>query len=142
VPRREAGNNMTENEISKIVVDSALTVHKTLGPGLLEMVYEVALAHELEQRGLPVQRQAPIPVQYKGIQFQEGFRADIIVGEKVILELKTVEKVSGLHKKQLQTYLKLTGLKLGFLLNFNEELMKLGITRCANGVEELEDYEN
>jgi GxxExxY protein len=131
---------MTENEISGIIVDAALTVHKTLGPGLLELVYEVALAHELEQRWVNVQRQVPIAIQYAGIKFEEGFRADLVVDKKVIIELKTVEKVSGVHKKQVQTYLKLTGLKLGFLLNFNEELMKLGITRCVNGLEENEDY--
>ncbi len=127
---------MTENEIGKIVVDSALAVHRSLGPGLQELVYEVILAHELEQRGLKVQRQVPVAIEYAGIQFQEGFRADIILEGKVILELKSVEKVSGAHKKQVQTYLKLTGLKLGFLLNFGEELMKQGITRCVNQLEE------
>ena len=127
---------MTENEIGKIIVDAALKVHKALGPGLLEMVYEVILAHELEQRGLKVQKQVPIAIEYAGIQFQEGFRADIIVEDKVIVELKAIEKVSGAHKKQVQTYLKLTGLKLGFLLNFNEELIKNGITRCVNQLEE------
>ena len=123
---------MKENEIGKIIVDAALTVHKALGPGLLELVYEVVLAHELEQRGLKVKRQEPIAIEYEGIQFQEGFRADLIVEDKVIVELKSVEKVSGAHKKQVQTYLKLTGRKLGFLINFNEELIKQGITRCVN----------
>ena len=127
---------MTENEIGKIIVDAALTVHRALGPGLLEMVYEVILAHELEKRGLKVQRQVSIPIEYAGIQFHEGFRADIIVEDKVIIELKSVEKVSGAHKKQVQTYLKLSGQKLGFLLNFNEELIKQGITRCVNQLEE------
>ncbi|MHC4214113.1 MAG: GxxExxY protein [Planctomycetota bacterium] len=127
---------MTENEIGKIVVDSALSVHRALGPGLQELVYEVVLAHELEQRGLKVQRQVPVAIEYAGIQFQEGFRADLIVEDKVIVELKSVEKVSGAHKKQVQTYLKLTGCKLGFLLNFGEELMKQGITRCVNQLEE------
>ncbi len=127
---------MKENEIGKIVVDAALTVHKALGPGLLELVYEVVLAHELEQRGLKVQRQVPVAIEYGGIEFQEGFRADLIVEDKVIVELKSVEKVTGTHKKQVQTYLKLTGKKLGFLLNFNEELIKQGITRCVNQLEE------
>ena len=127
---------MTENEIGKIIVDSALAVHKGLGPGLLELVYEVILSYELEQRGLKVKRQVPIAIEYAGVHFQEGFRADMIVDGKVIIELKAVEKVSKAHKKQVQTYLKLTGLKLGFLLNFNEELMKQGITRCVNGLED------
>ena len=133
-PRRE--EKMKENEIGKIIVDAALTVHKALGPGLLELVYEVILAHELEQRGLKVQRQVPIAIKYAGIQFQEGFRADLIVEDKVLVELKSVEKVSGAHKKQVQTYLKLTGRKLGFLMNFNEELIKNSITRCVNQLEE------
>jgi len=127
---------MKENEIGKIIVDAALTVHRELGPGLLELVYEVTLAHELEQRGMKVQRQAPVAIEYAGIQFQEGFRADLIVEDKVIVELKAVEKVSGTHKKQVQTYLKLAGRKLGFLLNFNEELIRRGITRCVNQLEE------
>jgi len=114
---------MKENEIGKITVDAALTVHKVLGPGLLELVYEVILAHELRQRGLKVQRQVPIAIEYAGIQFQEEFSADLIVEDKVIVELKAVERVSSAHKKQVQTYLKLTGRKLGFLMNFNEELL-------------------
>ena len=127
---------MKENEIGDIIIDSALTIHRELGPGLMELVYEVTLAHELEQRGLKVKRQVPIAIEYGGIQFQEGFRADLIVENKVIIELKSVEKVSGVHKKQVQTYLKLTGHKLGYLLNFNEELIKKGITRCVNQLEE------
>jgi len=127
---------MVENEIGKIIVDSALKVHKALGPGLLELVYEIVLAHELEQRGLKVERQVPISIEYEGIKFQEGFRADLVVEDKVIVELKSVEKVTGAHKKQVQTYLKLTGKKLGFLLNFNMELMKDGIIRVVNGLEE------
>ena len=127
---------MTENEIGQIIVDLALAVHRALGPGLLELVYEVILEHELEKRGLKVRRQVPVPIEYEGIKFQEGFRADIVVEDKVIIELKSVEQVTGAHKKQVQTYLKLTGLKLGFLLNFNTELMKDGITRVVNGLEE------
>jgi len=96
---------MNENEIGEVIVDAALTVHRALGPGLLELVYEVILAHELEQRGLKVQRQVPIAIEYAGIQFEEGFRADLIVDDKVIVELKSVEKVTGAHKKQVQTYL-------------------------------------
>ena len=128
---------MTENEIGKIIVDSALTVHRELGPGLLETVYEVILAHELTQRGLRVRRQVPIPIEYRGIKFNEAFRADAVVEEKVIIELKSVEQVSQAHKKQLLTYLRLTGCKLGFLLNFGEALMKRGITRTVNGIEDF-----
>ena len=127
---------MTENEIGQNVVDAALTIHKALGPGLLELVYEVILERELENRGLKVKRQVPIAIEYDGIKFQEGFRADLIVEDKVIIELKSVENVTGAHKKQVQTYLKLTDKKLGFLLNFNTELMKDGITRVVNGLEE------
>jgi GxxExxY protein len=127
---------MTENEIGTIVVESAIAVHRELGPGLLETVYEVVLARELQDRGLNVERQVPVTIQYKDIRFDEGFRADIIVDSKVILELKSVEHVSAAHKKQVQTYLRLTGCKLGYLLNFGEALMKAGITRCVNGLEE------
>jgi len=127
---------MTENEIGKIIVDSAVAVHRELGPGLLETVYEVVLTYELEQRGLRVTRQVPIPIRYKGMTFDEAFRADLVVEEKVILELKSVQQVSDAHKKQVQTYLRLTGRKLGFLLNFGEALMKRGITRVVNGLED------
>ena len=127
---------MTENEILKIIVDAAIKVHRALGLGLFESVYEVVLAHELMTRGLSVERQVKIPIQYEGLQFDEGFRADIIVGGKVILELKSVETVIPSHRKQIQTYLRLTGLKLGFLLNFGAALMKDGIMRAVNGLEE------
>jgi len=100
------------------------------------MVYEVVLVRELQNRGLKVERQVPVPIEYKGIRFDEGFRADIIVDGRVILELKSIERVSAAHKKQVQTYLRLTGCKLGYLLNFGEALMKSGITRCVNGLEE------
>jgi GxxExxY protein len=127
---------MTENEIGTIVIESAIAVHRELGPGLLEVVYEVVLAKELQDRGLKIQRQVPVPIEYKGIRFTEGFRADIIVEDKVILELKSIERVTASHKKQVQTYLRLKGCKLGYLLNFGEDLMKSGITRCVNGLEE------
>lgn len=127
---------MTENEIGKIVVDTAVKIHKDLGPGLLESVYEIVFAHVLKEKGLRVERQVPIEIDCYEIKFCEGFRADIIIENKVILELKAVENVLPVHKKQLQTYLKLTDYKLGFLLNFNEELMKYGITRCVNKLEE------
>jgi GxxExxY protein len=127
---------MTENEISKVILDSAIAVHKELGPGLLESVYEVVLAFELGQRGLYVNRQVPIPIRYKEMTFDVAFRADLIVEEKVILELKSVEHVSEAHKKQVPTYLRLTECKLGLLLNFGEALMKRGITRVVNGLED------
>jgi GxxExxY protein len=127
---------MTENEIGKIVIDTAVAVHREMGPGLLETVYEVIMAHELTVRGLSVRRQVPIPIEFRGVKFQEAFRADLLVEEKVIIELKSVEQVSHAHKKQLQTYLRLTGCKLGFVLNFGEALMKRGITRAVNGLEE------
>ncbi len=124
---------VNENEIGKIIVDCALNLHKELGPGLLETVYEVLLSHELELKGLRVKRQVQIPIEYHGIRFDEGFRADMIVEGKVILELKSIETVNPAHKKQVLTYLKLTGCKLGYLLNFGECLMKDGITRLING---------
>jgi len=133
---REDAILMTENEIGQIVVGAAIKVHRALGPGLLESVYEVALAHELSSRGLLVDRQVPVSIEYEGVTFDEGFRADIIVEKKVILELKSVEKVAAVHKKQIQTYLRLTGCKLGYLLNFGEVLMKQGITRAVNQLEE------
>ena len=127
---------MSENEIATIVVDTAITVHRELGPGLLESVYEMILAYELEQCGLRVSRQVPIPIHYKQMTFDAAFRADLVVEEKVILELKSVEQISEAHKKQVQTYLRLSGCKLGFLLNFGEALMKRGILRVVNGLED------
>jgi len=127
---------MRENEIGTRVLKAAINVHRELGPGLLETVYEVILARELSDHGLKVERQVPVPIIYKGIRFEEGFRADIIVEKKVLLELKSVERISPAHKKQVQTYLRLTGLKLGYLLNFGEAVLKSGITRCVNGLGE------
>ena len=127
---------MHENEIGKEVVDGSVKVHSALGPGLLESVYEVVLAKELERRGLTVERQVAVPIQYEGIRFDEGFRADIIVEGKVILELKSVEQMSKVHHKQLFTYLKLMELRLGYLLNFGSPLMKDGIKRVVNGLAE------
>jgi GxxExxY protein len=124
---------MHENEIGSIIVDSAVDLHRNLGPGLLETVYEVTLARALERRGLVVQRQVAVPIEYQGETFSEGFRADLIVGGLVIVELKSIERVTPAHKKQLLTYLRLTGLKLGYLLNFGEALMRDGITRTING---------
>ncbi len=127
---------MNENQIAKEVVDAAVKIHSKLGPGLLESVYEAVLARELERRGLRVERQLPIPIEYDGLRFDEGFRADIIVEGKVILELKSVEQLAKVHFKQLSTYLKLADKRLGLLLNFGADLMKEGIKRIANGMED------
>jgi len=127
---------MHENDIAAIVVDAAIAVHRGLGPGLLESVYEIVLADELQQRGLGVERQSWVAIEYRGRRFEEGFRADLIVEGKLILELKSVERTTAVHRKQVQTYLRLSACKLGFLLNFGEELMKDGITRIVNGLEE------
>jgi GxxExxY protein len=124
---------MKENEIGSIIVDSAVELHRNLGPGLLETVYEVTLARALERRGLAVQRQVAVPIEYDGETFSEGFRADLIVGDLVTVELKSIERVGPARKKQLLTYLRLTGLKLGYLLNFGVALMRDGITRTING---------
>jgi GxxExxY protein len=124
---------MTENEIGEIVVDCAVKLHMRLGPGLLESVYETVLCYELQKRGLSVQRQVPIPITYDNMLFTEGFRADLIVDGKVILELKSVEQVTKAHKKQLLTYLRLSGRKVGYLLNFGEALVKDGISRIISG---------
>jgi GxxExxY protein len=124
---------MHENEIGTVIVDCAVHLHQDLGPGLLETVYEVTMAQKLEKRGLSVQRQVPIAIEYEGQKFDEGFRADLIVEGKVIVELKSVEMIHPAHKKQLLTYLRLTSLKLGYLLNFGAALMKDGITRTIHG---------
>ena len=124
---------MKENDIGTIIVDCAVELHRNLGPGLLETVYEVTLARSLERRGLMVQRQVGVSIEYQGETFSEGFRADLIVGKLVIVELKSIERVTPAHKKQLLTYLRLTDLKLGYLLNFGEALMRDGITRTVNG---------
>lgn len=125
---------MTENQIATIVVDCAYKIHSRLGPGLLESVYETVFAHELiKNTELVVARQQPIAFEYDGIQFEEGFRADLVVGHKVIVELKSVEKIIPVHQKQLLTYLRLSGLKLGLLVNFGAPLIKDGITRIING---------
>ena len=127
---------MKENEISKHVVDSAYSIHTNIGPGLLETVYEVLLAHELKKRGLEVERQVPVAIVYDGIEFEEGFRADLIVENTLIIEVKSVEKTAPVHKKQLLTYLRLTDKRLGLLINFGDELIKNGISRVVNGLEE------
>lgn len=125
---------MTENEISKQIVESAYRLHTALGPGLLESVYEVLLARDLESRGMRTVRQQEIPIFYQGTQIEIAFRADLIVEDKVIVEIKSIEAVAVVHKKQLLTYLRLADKRLGLLINFNVALIKHGITRIANGM--------
>jgi len=127
---------MTENEIAREIVDAAYKIHVALGPGLLESVYEIVLEYELKKRGLKVVRQVSMPVVYETVKLAEGYRADMLVGEKVIVELKSVEEVSSMHKKQLLTYLRLADKRLGLLINFGEALMKRGISRVVNGLQE------
>lgn len=128
--------SIKENEIAREVVDAAFHVHSKMGPGLFESVYEVILAHELRKRGLTLERQVSVPIKYEDILFDEGFRADIIVEDSVIVEIKSIEKLQAVHKKQLLTYLKLMDKKLGLLINFGEVLIKNGIVRMVNGLEE------
>jgi GxxExxY protein len=128
--------SLTENEIAQVIVDAGFQIHRQLGPGLLESVYEIALAFELRKRGLRVERQVPMPVKYGSILFEEGFRADLIVNDLVIIEIKSVEKVISVHKKILLTYLRLTDKRLGLLINFGSELFKDGVSRVVNGLPE------
>ena len=127
---------MTENAIAKEIVDAAFRIHTTLGPGLLESVYDAVLAHELGRRGLRIARQQPIPVIYDNVRIDIGFRADLIVEDKVIVEIKSVEVLAPVHKKQLLTYLRLADKRLGLLINFHVALIKDGITRIVNGLED------
>jgi GxxExxY protein len=124
---------MTENEIAKLVLDAAFAVHTKLGPGLLESVYEVILAYELKKRGLTAEPQKSMPILYDNIRFDEAFRSDVVVNGKVIAELKSVEALLLVHAKQLLTQLRLSGLKLGLLINFGEAHLKNGIKRVING---------
>jgi GxxExxY protein len=127
---------MSENEIARIIVDAAYKVHVALGPGLLESVYEAALEYELMKRGLKVNRQVILPVIYESVRIDEGYRADLIVEGKVIVELKSVEQVAPVHKKQLLTYLRLADKRSGLLIDFGDALIKNGITRVANRLPE------
>jgi len=124
------------NDLGTIVIQTAISVHRSVGPGLLESVYEAILSHELRKRGLAAERQVAVAFVHDGIRFDEGFRADIVVAGRIILELKSVEVLSPAHKKQLLTYLRLSGLRLGYLLNFGAALMKDGIVRMVNGLTE------
>jgi GxxExxY protein len=130
---------MSENEIAKRVLDAAFVIHTKLGPGLLESVYEVVLAHELKKSGLIVERQKPMPIVYDGKRFDEAYRTDLLINSKVIVELKSVESMSPLHAKQVLTQLRMSGLKLGLLINFGEAHLKNGIKRLINGL--LEENE-
>jgi GxxExxY protein len=127
---------MDENRIGKEIVDAAMAVHRELGPGLLETVHEVVLPDEIQKRGFRAERQVPIAIVCRGVRCDEGFRADIIVESKVIIGLRSVERITNAHKKQLLTCLKLTGMKLGYLPDFGEDMMKRGITRTVNGLPE------
>jgi GxxExxY protein len=123
---------MALESIAAAIVDSGLKIHKLLGPGLLESIYEACLEQELQTRGLECQRQVSLPIIYEGVTLESAHRADLIVAEAIILEIKAVESLSSLHQAQLLTYMKLTGLKLGFLLNFNVPLFRDGIRRFVN----------
>ena len=127
---------MTENDIAKQLVDVAFKIHTTYGPGLLESVYEAIMAYELQGRGLTVTRQQAIPLVHENIRMNVGFRADLIVESKVVVEIKSVEAIAPVHKKQLLTYLRLADKRLGLLINFNVELIKNGITRVVNNLSE------
>lgn len=127
---------MTENEIATIVVDAALKIHKVLGPGLFESVYEATLEFELKERGLRVVHQVGLPVHYEGVRLELGFRVDLIVDHKVLVEIKSVEALAPVHKMQLLTYLRLMDLRLGLLINFNVALIKDGIHRVVNRLPE------
>ena len=124
---------MTENEIATQILDAAFAVHSKLGPGLLESVYEVVLGYELQKKGLKAERQKPMPILYDNIRFDEAFRSDVVVNGKVIAELKSVETLLPVHAKQVLTQLRLSGLKLGLLINFGEAHLKNGIKRIING---------
>jgi len=124
---------VTENQLASQILDAAFLVHTNVGPGLLESVYEVVLAHELRKAGVAVQRQKPMPITYDGILFEEGYRADLLVEGKVIVELKSVTALSAVHAKQVLTQLRLSGLKLGLLINFGETHLKNGVKRIING---------
>ena len=127
---------MTENEIATIIVDTAFRIHRDLGPGLFESVYERIMEVELTKRGLKVARQKPIPIVYNGVHFEAGFRCDLLVEDKVIVEVKSIETLHPVHKKQVLTYLRFGDKRLGLLINFNVALIKDGIVRLVNGLRE------
>ena len=124
---------MTYNELSGAILEVAIDIHRRLGPGLMESVYQTILAHELTKRGFSIRKEEPIPLVWDNLQFDIGFRADLIVNELIIIELKSIEQVAPVHKKQVLTYLRVTGKKFGLLINFGEELLKEGVHRIING---------
>jgi GxxExxY protein len=126
---------MHENDVAREVVDAAYRIHRALGPGLLESVYARVLVYELRKRGLTVLQEHPIPVVYETVRIDEAFRADLVVEGLLIVELKSIEELAPIHKKQLLTYLRLSGLRLGLLINFNVEYIKDGIVRIVNGLD-------
>jgi GxxExxY protein len=125
---------MNENEIAKLVIDASMKVHTALGAGLLETIYETCLAHELEKQGLTVKKQAALPIVYDDLRVDNAFRIDLLVDDKVVVELKAIDKLLPVHTAQLLSYLKLGKYKLGYLLNFNVVHMKDGIKRMVNGL--------
>ncbi len=125
---------MHENELSGIIIDICFEIHTTLGPGLLESVYEEILFYELTKAGLNVNRQQAIPVMWNEIKMDIGFRSDLVINSKVLIEIKSVERIAPVHRKQVLTYLRLTDIKLGLLINFNEALLKDGIQRIVNNL--------
>jgi GxxExxY protein len=127
---------MTYNELSGTIIDASLHIHRELGPGLLESVYQSVLAHELRKRGLRVEVEVPVPVVWDSVRLEIGFKADLIVDDRLIVELKSVDKLAPIHKKQLRTYLRVADKRLGLLINFGQVMLKDGICRVANGLEE------
>ena len=125
---------MSENEIARVIVDISYQIHRELGPGLFESVYEEILFYELNEYGFSVERQKPIPVIWKNKKMELGFRADLIIENKVVIEVKSVEAINPIHPKQVLTYIRLTNLKLGLLINFNEPLIKNGLKRVVNNL--------
>ncbi|MGN6436513.1 MAG: GxxExxY protein [Agriterribacter sp.] len=126
--------NMTENELSKLIVDLCFRIHKQYGPGLFESVYEELFSYEWQKNGIPFKRQWAIPLIHETVKLDAGFRADLIIDDKVLIELKSIEALTEVHFKQVQTYLRLTGIKLGLLVNFNVSLIKNGMHRIVNNL--------
>jgi len=123
---------MSENEISRIIIGAAIEIHRYLGPGLLESVYQECLFYELIEEGLDVEREKYLPIKYKELSIDKGYRIDLLVEEKVVIELKTVDEILNIHEAQILTYLRLSNYKLGLLINFNEVLLKNGLHRYVN----------
>jgi len=133
-------HDMNENDVAKIIVDAAYKIHQRIGPELLETVYEIVLAHELRKRGLELQRQVAIPIRYDDLIFEEGFRADLVVQNLVIVELKSVEELGPVHSKQVLTQIRLAEKRLGLLINFGSALLKSRVKRIANGLPEADSF--